>query len=88
MEPLFGAAGAEIFLLRDTKAERATSEVALGRLSLVGSQRKREITLSPGDSSSVFKQPSLRPAALGLHICLLQHLFWGGREGCFPENIN
>jgi len=44
MEALFGATGAEIFLLRETKAERATSEVALGRPSLVGSQRKWEIT--------------------------------------------
>lgn len=74
MEALFRAAGAEIFLLRETKAEWATSEVALGRPSLVDSQRKREITLGPGDSSSVFKHPPLRPAALGLHICLLQHL--------------
>jgi len=40
MEALFGAAGAEIFLLEETKAGRATSEVALGRPSLVGSQRK------------------------------------------------
>lgn len=50
MEALFGAAGAEIFLLKETKAGRATSEVALGRPSLVGSQRKWKITLSPGDS--------------------------------------
>lgn len=75
MEALFRAAGAEIFLLRETKAERATSEVALGRLSLVGSQRKQEITLGPGVSWSIFKHPPLCPAALGLHICLLQHLF-------------
>lgn len=44
------------FLLRETKAERATLEVALGRLSLVGSQRKPEITLGPGESS-VLKHP-------------------------------
>lgn len=75
MEALFGAAGAEIFLLKETKAEQATSEVALGRLSLGGSQRKREITLSPGDSSSIFRRLPLFPATLFLHICLLQHLF-------------
>lgn len=44
MQALFGASEAEISLLLRTKASQATSEAALGRLCLLGSQRKWEIT--------------------------------------------
>lgn len=44
MQALFGTTEAEISLLPRTKASQATSEAALGRLCLLGSQRKWEIT--------------------------------------------
>lgn len=44
MQALSGTTGAEISLLPGTKASQATSEAALGRPCLLGSQRKWEIT--------------------------------------------
>lgn len=68
MQALFGTTEAEIFVLPRTKASQATLEAALGRLCLLGSQRKWEITGNmkerPQNSPALLDQTHLAPLSL------------------------